>query len=322
MPSALTPAERFEIAPVTFPYLDQSDAQQTLDLKQLQGFTVDPNSQKSKTRAGGNVDPLAYIVGRAKPTASITTRDIDGALPIVSINTGLLCNPGTNLEGPTFRFLQRATANTFMPTDGLDHYKIYSPGGGHLYPNTLSADVEDTNGAQLQMTFMPYWDGVNKPFEQVNLIDMVGIPTTEFSSQYFLGPIYAGGAEILGVTSVNIDFGLTCSGTTKSPGPYDRVSAVSDREPTVTFSVLNMEMGLANMFNVCAQTLDVYLQQGEVCGDRYPVTEAKHIKISIGTVALENDSQGGEAPNDATQSFIAKAVGAVTFAQDVTIPSA
>lgn len=297
-------AERYEIAPATFTH----GVAETMNLQQMQGFTVSPSLQKSRIRPGGTLDALAFMVGRGKPTTTFTTRDLFTILTEMSPTSGLC------VSDAIFRELERDECNAW--TGGGVTFN--SQGGGLIYPDTLTASLDDADGAMLSCTFMPFWDGTNDPIEAAYVADMSAAPAAAFVSQYFLGPVYKNAAEILGVTQSSVNFGLTVSGSPKSPGPYDNTCAITDRQATFTFSTTKSNAQLL-MFGEC-DVLSMYFQKGASCSDRVPAATSEHIKVSCTTGFFEVTSTGGEAAADAQVQVTVSPVGPITLSLASAIP--
>jgi hypothetical protein len=299
-------AERYEVAPVVL----EHDTDLFLQLRQLNGFEVSTNAQKSRMRAAGSVDSLAWITGRAKPTASLTTRDLAAALASISPSAGLVV--GVRAD---FHVFERDVGNVWTGAGRT----FAAKGGGFIYPESLAASVDDTDGALLTCTFIPFWNGTDDPIAVENVADIGVVPAPQFGSQYFMGPLFVNGTAINGVTSVTVNFGLTCSGTTQTPGPYDRLCAITDRSPSIQFTGLKLDE-IQSLFYGQMSNVAVYFQAGVQFGDRVPYGTASHVKLTATAADIEHGTVGGKAPEDATDQFTIRPVGPLSLSLASTIP--
>jgi hypothetical protein len=299
-------ALRYEIAPVV---LEHGTAPDYLNLMQMQNFSINPNAQKSRMRVGGDINSQAFILGRAKPTVTLGTRDLLTALGGISIKNGLCV---TKAEFNTF---ERDVCNAWTG-EGVC---VTANGGGLIYPDSLSASVDDQDGAMLNMTFLPFWNRTDEsPLVISHIPDTSGIVPL-FKSNYFMGPIYAGGNEVVSPLNVNINFGLTVSGNPSSPGPYDDLAAITDSSPTITISGSDIS-NLSSMFYGIASNVAIYFQKGTPYGSRVPAGDSSHIKITATTSDVVRQSVSGDVPGDVVDQYLLNIVGPLTIALDSTIP--
>lgn len=300
-------AERYEIAPITLQYgVGPTD----LDLAQMQNFQLSPNITKSRVRAGGSVDALAFIVSRGRPQVTFGTRDLATYFGQVSPTLGL---PITG--DAIFREFERDeddiwTGNGMTYTAG---------GGGFLIPQSLSASIDGPDGAVLTSMFLPYWDGTNLPLVAAEG-SMSGAPTVAFGSQFFLGPVYHNSTEIRGITQSSVDFGLTLSGAPLTPGPYDRSSAITDRQPVFSFTTHKSNVN-TDLFGAGVNTnLSLYFQKGSSNSDRVATTTSEHLKVSCTAGFIEIQETGGEAGSDAMRQILVSPIGTIAISIASTIP--
>ncbi len=215
-----------------------------------------------------------------------------------------------------FRELERAEADIW--TGGGMTYT--AGGGGFVYPNSLSASVGEADGAALSCTFLPWWDALTLPIVAAYAASMASAPAAAFGSQYFLGPVYHNGAEIRGVQQSTIDFGLSVSGAPLTPGPYDRSSAITDRNPTFTFQT-SKSNAHTSMFGSAVNTIfSFYFQKGTANSDRVPFATAEHIKLSCSAGFIDVTEAGGSAGADATLNVSVSPVGPIAISTASAIP--
>jgi hypothetical protein len=286
----------------------------TLNLAQMENFSISPNSQKSAIIPGGALDRAHIGIASAAPTATFGTRDLVTALTDISVTTGL----GLTGAG-TFRLQQRADNSTFLT--GLSH-ETFTATGGFLRPTQISASQDDNDGAMATFEFVPLWDGSANPFVHNTGVDFSTAPSPGFTSRFFLGPVYHNSAALDGITQISIDPGVNYVPRAFNGDPYARKGAIVTRTPTVTFTTANMAAGNAlDVFGSAISTsLDVYLQKGVASSTRVAAGSSVHVKISVaaGDWALDDASVQGN--DDGTQSFTAMPTGAISISLASTIP--
>ena len=298
-------AERYEIAPVVL----EHSTDQTLELNQLIGFNVSTNTQKARTRAGGSVDSLAWIVGRGKPTVNMTTRDAATALTAIPATSGLC------IDKATFNVFERDVCNVWTGAGS----SYVSNGGGLIYPDSMAASVDDSDGALLTLMYIPFWNGTEDPLLVTPVADTALVPAPAYNSSFFMGPLYVNGVELKGITSATLNFGLSVSATTETPGPYDRLAAVTDRAPTIQITGLKLDE-ITSLFYGQQTNTALYFQKGAQFGDRVPYLTAEHIKFTAAVSDIEHTDIGGDAPADATDQFTLRIVGPPSVSLASTIP--
>jgi len=282
-------AGRFEIAPFTIVH----GSAQSLHLQQLQNCRVVAGSQMTRVRPGGTVRQLAMLLARANPEVNFATRDLTTFFGAVSPTVGLPATGNT-----TIRLMEREEGGAFVTS--ADNLTLTAT-GGLLIPMSLAAERDSTDGAVLQAKFIPKYDGTNLPLAVADSVDFSAAPVAAFTSQFYLGPVYHNSAEILGVVSSSVEFGITVAAVPHSPGPYNKSVCVVDIAPRLVFSVTKVDaVAAVNMFSrALTSSVALYYQKGTASTDRVAAGTTSHCKVSCTAGAIETQEMGGEAGQDA-----------------------
>lgn len=300
-------AQLFEAYPATF-----TDGVTPRHLAQMQGFSISPAVQLVEPRIAGSVDRVASITGRAQPMATLRTRDLAGVFGFLSATVGYNAT-----SGATFRLQQRQEADAF---DAGSTHVTYTSTKGVLYPQTISASLDGSDGATLALAYKPFYDGSTKPFVKNVSQSLAGAPAPAFNSLFFLHSAYENGVEIQGLQSVTVDFGLSLIGAPQTAGPYDRTAAFNNRFPTLRFGTVKADEA-GDAFNRAINTsFAVYLQKGAANDDRVAVGTAQHVKVSCTAGSIQKVDVGGDAPGNAVEQWEVHPVGQIAISVASAIP--
>lgn len=285
-------AGRFEIAPFSIVH-----AGGTMNLQQMHGIRVVSGTQLTRIRPGATVRTLASILARAKPTMPFSTRDLATFFTDVSPVTGLAASGAV-----TMRLWEREEGGVFET--GAENLTLTAT-GGILIPQSVTAERDSVDGATLQAVFHPKYDGTNLPIVVTDAVDFDLAPAAAFTSQFYLGPVYHNSAEILGVMSATVEFGITIAGAPLTPGPYDKSLCIVDVEPVIRFTTHKADAAAAvSMFSrALSSSLAVYFQKGAASSDRVAAATEQHCKLSCTAGNIVTEEIGGEAGQDALVQF-------------------
>ncbi len=302
-------AKRFSVYPASFVH-----AGGTLNLSQLSSFSVSPGGQKKAFTPGGSVNPAAHLLSHATPEVSLQTTDLTTLLAVLSLTTGLNCT-----SGATFRLQERSSGATFEA--GATH-ETFTSTAGFLNVESISASIDDENGASLDLKYTPLWGGSTRPLVHNTGVDFNTAPTPAFNSQFFLGPVYLNGAQLEGITRVAFRPGISFMVKRTDGDPYARLGAVVKVEPVFEFTTLKADVG--GVLNVFGRALGgvfaIYLQAGVNNSDRVAAASSAHIKISVATGDAQHDTVQASGEDDATATFSVRGTGSVTLATGSAIP--
>jgi hypothetical protein len=200
------------------------------------------------------------------------------------------------------RLWEREEVGIFMT--GTENLTITCT-GGILLPVSLTAERDSVDGANLQAIFHPKYDGTNLPFVVTDAVDFTTAPAAAYTSQFYLGPVYHNAAEILGVLSATVEFGITVVGAPLTPGPYDKSLCIVDIEPMLKFTTHKCDAGAAlNMFSrALTASVAFYFQKGAANSDRVAAVTTAHCKISCTAGDIVTEEIGGDAGQDALVQF-------------------
>jgi hypothetical protein len=286
-------------------------------LTQVDSWTLNPGTRRAPIIPAGVIDPAHIGIAGANPTINITTRDLVAFWAGVSPSVGLSC-----ASSSIFVYQERSDGGTFIAAATNTHETL-TCATGFIYPTTLSASQDGNDGATVEATFVPLWNGTVQPvvWNTGQVISTVTAPA--FGSRFFLGPVYHSGAEITGVTNVTIDFGIEFSPRAFSGDPYPRTGCIVTRQPTITFTVCQVAAAaaLSTIFGSAITTgIVVYLQKGVASGTRVAVATAQHCKITAASGDWSLNEASVQQNDDGSVSFIATPTTALTAATNSAIP--
>ena len=271
-----------------------------LSLTQIDRWGIQPNTNRSTIIPGGAIDPAHIGVGSGQPSITFATRDFSALFASASISAGLSCAATS-----TFIAQKRTEGGTFDNTSGSTHLTL-TCAKGFYYPTQITASQDDNDGAVVEGTFVPLWDGTNDPIalNADQAINSFSAPA--FSSRYFLGPVYHAGAEVAGVTSITVDPGIRYEAKAFSGDPFPTHGAIYSREPSLSFTVVDVDAAdsLTALFGSAISTgLIFYLQKGVASGTRVAVGTSQHVKITAASGDWNMDDMSIQGNDDGTVTF-------------------
>lgn len=302
-------ANRYSIYPASFVH-----GGGTLDLQQMEDFSVSVNAQRSAIIPGGAVDQAHIGIASGPSEATLGTRDLDTYFGTGSPSAGLSCTGAC-----TFRKQERANGSTFASSTA---HNTWAAQKGFLKPNTLTASQDDEQGAKLTLGFTPLWDGTNALLTAADAVDFATAPAPAFASRFFLGPVYHNSTQIEGITDVNIDFGIEYSAKMFDGDAFPKTGAIIARRPTITFTTVDAsDIYALGLYGQAITTLAVYLQRGVASGTRVAAATATHCKVTFSTGDFGAEDIAVSGPTeDGTISFTAMPTAVMTLALNSAIP--
>lgn len=287
----------------------------TLNLAQMQDFSVQTNGTRDRFYVPGAVDPKAHILAFADQQITFGTQDLATYFGTVSPTVGLaLTGAGT------FRLQERSDLAGVFET-GSTH-ETYTVTNGLIIPTRLSASQDDQTGAVLQSTLFPLYDGSTNPVVHNTGVDFSGAPTPAFTSEFFLGPVYHNSSQIGGITQVSIDFGIQFAPRRVSGQVFATKGAITRRSPVFTFTTLKSDVDAAvNLFNrALTNSFAIYLQKGADAGSRISAATASNCKISCTAGVFSTDSIQVSSNDDATTNISVMPTGTIAVSVASAIP--
>lgn len=282
-------------------------------LRQIDSQSVQPNAVKSQIVPGGAVDRAHVGLSAANPVIPITTRDLLTVFTAVAPSAVLAFTSGT------LRWQKRAEASTFDAS--AVHESLTIP-KGVLVPGNLTASQQDAEGASLNLSLMPLYDGTNPIFTRNTSVDLSAVTTPTFVSRYYMGPVYINSVLVPNIERVSIDFGLGYSRKAFNGSPYPTEGSVITRLPTMTFTstAISIDNAVSMFARALAGTIAIYFQAGASASDRVAAATTGHIKISATAGEWCTDSISVQGNDDGTASFTVQPTAALAVSVASAIP--
>ena len=284
-------AARFTLYPCSF----VSAGPVTTNLQQMQNFGINTEAKITRIQPAGAIDQAANVMAMADPTIRFSTRDLTTAFGVISPSVGIALISG----GATFRLQEREDLSTF--STGATH-ETFTATQGLIVPTQLSATQDDENGASLASMLYPTWDGTNDPVVHNTAVDFSGAPAPAFTSQFWLGPVYINGAELPGVTSTSIEFGISVATKRTSGSYFTKTAVITSRKPVIKITTVKVDTvaTIDKFLRALAGTIAVYYWKGSTNSDRVAVASTVHCKISATAGGYGDDEISAEENDDGT----------------------
>lgn len=258
---------------------------------------------------GGAVTAALIAANYADPKITITTGDIQTVLSTCTLTAGQSVAAGAwevqyqkRLAGGTF-----ASSTNHVTLNGTD---------GFLYWTSISASQDAADGAEGTLELIPLSGGASPgytaPITENTSQSLAGSPA--INSRLALGPVYANGTAVAGVTKVTINSGLKVeSGSRASGAIFQTQVSITQRTPTIEIEVLNPAMisTLDSIISAFSGTgVVVYLQKvAATGGGRVAFATTEHVSFSASTGAWNVTGQNVSGMGDVTTTISAQIVG-------------
>jgi hypothetical protein len=287
-------AKRFSLYTASFVH-----AGGTLDINQLESFSVEPTIQRAEVIPGGLNDRSAVLIASAQPRVRFATRDLATLMATVSISGGLALTGAA-----TFRMQERTSGGTFETGATQE---TWAATGGFLYVDSFSASQDDVNGVIANCIFIPLWDGTNDPLIHNTGVDFTLVTAPAFVSNFYLGPIYHAGAALDGIQNVTVNAGVNYEAKAFNGDPYPRLGAIVTRQPTIQFTTAKVDAGgaLAIFGRAISTGVVVYFQKAVDSGTRVAAATSQHVKITAASGDWSHDDVSVTGNDDGTLTFMA-----------------
>lgn len=304
-------AGRFSIYPSSMSYAGPT----TLNLTYLHRVGFESGAVINRVELGGSVDPGAHIVARADPMARLGTRSLSALLAAVPPATGL------NLTGGgVLRYQQRDDAGIFMSTN-VHVSETFAT--GYAMIDSLSASQDDEKGVEANVqVYITSADGITNPITRAaGNANITGV-TPAFGTEYYLGPVYTGGAELPGIRSVQVSYGLTCQPFRSSGAVFPTHVIPTRRQSSIRVQChkLTADAGASWFLRAISTSFIVYFWQAADNGIRTAVGSGAHVKISSTDGAWRIVDTSGDGLDDAIVTFEYLPKTALTTSVTSTIP--
>lgn len=307
-------ADRYSIFPASL------GAAATLNLQQVHGVSLKSGTKKDLVIPGGAIDPAAVMLLGAEPIVSFKTSDIATVLTAVSPTAGLNCATANSL----IQFQKRLSGGAFAGT--LSHVVITSK-LGFLIPKKLT--VSQDKPADLELEFHALFDGTTagvpaQPVPPLTIsVSQTLTSSPAFNGRFYQGPVYANAAQMLGIESFEVDFGIEVERGPTDGDLWSRVISIKSRKPVLTAKCKDAAAAntVSSFFNAALPgALAFYLRAGAAGAARVSDATAGHVKITAATGAWHTDDMDAQDDGDAETSIHADVTGTLAVSTAATIP--
>ncbi len=288
----------------------------TTHFNQMVGFEIIPGANRSRRYVSGSVDPKAHIEAFSDPRIRFGMRDMTKYWGIVSATTGVALTGAA-----TFRLQERGTlAGVFEA--GATAGETYTVAQGIILPMSLGANQDDTEGAVIESELVCESNGSVLPIVKNTNQDITVATAPAWNSEFFMGPVYVNAAEVPGIISTRIDFGIEYSSKRTSGQVYSTLGAIVRRAPMISITTLKADhnTALAMFLRALAGTVAVYFWKGADAGNRVAVLTAEHLKISAAAGSWGEDSISVNNLDDATTTISIMPTGSLSMSVASAIP--
>lgn len=256
----------------------------------------------------GSPYPRITTIRSKRPTANITTRNIQAALALVG-STSLAIKSGGTYTG--IEFYQARLDDCGRPAAGSVHRKIAFD-FGCLLPRTLSCSAGQD--AEISLEFIGLSsDGAASP---ITITESVALPTLPSDERHTIGPVTLESITIDRLQQLSVDFGLTANSQQLDTAIFPTHIAVDSQVSRVTFSSPGLDQfgdsvipegGLA----VEHANTEIWFRQRQYGADAlFADTAEKHLLLTCSGLAYIEDAMAASGNAPATLS------GAVTCRHD------
>lgn len=303
----MTAANRWSLYPSAF----SIDGGADFNLTQVAGVNVVPNSNIIGFIAGGSVDQAAILGMNSDHAVTFMTQDLSSLFANISGSTGAC------LDSASIFYQSRSDCGTFEA--GAVHDKIDLT-KGFIFPTTVSASQDEL--ARADLLLKPLWDGTNEPLVRTSNVAL-GAGTPAYNSSYTLGPVYLSAAELVGIQSLSVDFGLAFSIKRTSGDPHGKIGCIVARRPSITFTTLKHDYATTAMtIAALPDSFNGYLWKMTDCGTRVAKNVGSHILFSVSAAngCWNPESMDVSAGDDNTVSIRVYVKGTIGVNTSSTIP--
>lgn len=283
--------ERYSLFPASFTYAGPT----TMNLLQMLRDEVRPEVTRDVVIPAGGLDAGAVIISHAEPKARLQTSDLTTFFGAVSASAGL-----GGITAAAFRRQRRADGGTFA--GGSTNVTVTAT-KGFLYPDSISAEQDNPQGAVLEAIFAALYDGTNAPLV-ANTGQALSLTPT-FTSKFYLGPVYVNGVQVDGVMSSRVQFGIDFQYGPMNGDVYPRVGSIVARRPVLSFTTKYVDqIATAALFGAApAGTVAFYYWKGVSGGTRVAVASTVHCKLSVASGEWDSEDVSVQEHDDGTATI-------------------
>lgn len=289
----------------------------TLSLRQLDEQELTANARKKTIRPGGALSPAAHILSTANPRARFTTCDCQTVLTAMGGNLHLACS-----GGHVMRYQKRLEGGAFAT--GSSHF-IQSTAKGFLHVTSIDVDVDSEEGARMGLEYIPLSIAGENPINESDGQSLASAPAPAFMSQFFMGGVWLGATQGLGLTRLGIQPGLSFASRRADGGVFPRYdcSSITAFDPIISLSFLDAAISLdvgSFFLNALGAALKTYFQRGTTAADgRLSALSSSHTRIQAPTGSWGSDSVRVSGENDAEHTVMVMPTGALGVTLDLAL---
>lgn len=248
-----------------------------LFLDQISDWAMDTRINNILLGADGMVDPSYVAVMSQSPSAAFTTSALATVLAKCGIS-GLAIAADADEYGADL-YLQKL-AEGATRASGSSHIRLRAA-KGILVPRSLSA-AQGAGVATLGLELIPTWNGSADPLVIATSQALAGTPSV--GEAFTVGPVSINGAQVEGIQSITVDFGITLETLGSDGGVWPTFVCIRERRPT--FRIETTDAGVINTFGLTGAAQGgtdsvIYLRKMAEGGTRVADVTAEHISFTI-----------------------------------------
>jgi len=286
----------------------------SVTIDQIVAQAVAPEVSEVMASGDGQVFPSFVTAGRIAPSVSFSTTGLTAAL------TKLTTDGFAIAAGSIANLFWRKRTEGGKLSAGADNIKMVV-NKGICVPRNLSADQ---NIATLSADIIATWDGTNNPIV-VTVASLAGTPVTD--EQFVAGPAVINNVQLEGITSIEVDFGLSLTIPAHDGRVYPTYVAVAAGGPIITVRTLDaLALSTFGIDGTAqgATVSEVYFRGKIQGGAVYANNVSEHIKItntlSLGMITVK-DVSADQSDDAQTEVKITPASAGILNPLSITLPT-
>lgn len=282
----------------------------TMNLTQVDSQGLSSGTRKKTIRPGGALSPAAHILSTANPRARFRTCDLFTLHTVMGTNFHLYCS-----GGHVMRYQKRLEGGAFAT--GSDHF-VQSTAKGFLHITEIVVDIDSDEGAYANLEYVPLSTAGENPITNTDSQSFASAPAPAFVSQYFMGGLWLGAAQVLGMTRFAFRPGITFGPRRSDGGVFARAdgSSIVALDPMYELTFLNAAFGSdigTSFLTVLGAAIKGYLQRGTTATDgRIAAATTSHIRYQADAGSWGQDDIQVAGIDDVTTAVTISPTGTVT----------
>jgi hypothetical protein len=243
-----------------------------LVISQVEGQAANLGIAPMTLASSGEVFPRISSVIAQAPRLSLTTQQVAGVLGKIT-SKGLVLATGFEV------YNQLVSLSTGLRTAGSVHQKL-AIATGIVVPRRLSC----SHGQVARLTLEVIGVNAAGSTNPVVITENSALPTVVAPVLHTLGPVKINGSEILGVQSVDVDFGIAVAVHAGSGAVFPQACFVTEIKPRITITVDDAAVLATLTAAGLAQTATdsvVYFRKMAANGTRVTDITAEHVSVTV-----------------------------------------